>query len=84
MELTPIGFIGLTAPVLFLIGYAMISLGKWSADMLRFHIVNLLGAVALLISLTEQWNLPVCILETCWGMISIYGIVKTLKQRKHG
>ena len=81
MELTPIGLIGLLAPILFLVAYAMISLGKWSAEMLRFHILNLLGAVALLVSLIEQWNLPVCILETCWGAISIYGIVKTLKKR---
>lgn len=84
MELTPIGLIGLMAPVLFLVAYAMISLGKWSADMLRFQVLNLLGAIALLLSLTEQWNLPVCILETCWGAISIYGIVKTLRQRAHG
>lgn len=84
MELTPVGIIGLLAPVLFLVAYAMISLGKWSAEMLRFHVLNLLGAIALLLSLTEQWNLPVCILETCWGAISVYGIIKVLKKRAHG
>lgn len=84
MELTPVGIIGLLAPVLFLVAYAMISLGKWSAEMLRFHVLNLLGAIALLLSLTEQWNLPVCILESCWGAISVYGIIKVLKKRAHG
>lgn len=81
MNLTLIGLIGLTAPVLFLYAYAMISLGKWNADMLRFHVLNFLGAIALLLSLTEQWNLAVCILESCWGAISVYGMVKILRNR---
>ena len=82
MSFTLIGLIGLCAPVLFLYAYAMISIGRWNADMLRFHLLNFLGAVALLISLLEQWNLAVCILETCWGTISVYGMVKILRARK--
>ncbi len=82
MNITLIGLIGLTAPVLFLYAYAMISLGKWNAEMLRFHVLNFLGAVALLISLTEQWNLAVCILEGSWAAISVYGIVKALRMRR--
>ena len=74
--------IGLTAPVLFLFAYAMISLGKWSAESLRFQSMNFVGAVAVLISLTKDFNLPVCILETCWGLISLYGVIKALKKRR--
>ncbi len=82
MELTTIDVIGLTAPVLFLFAYAMISFGKWKPEMLRFQVMNFLGAVAILISLTKDWNLPVFILEICWGAISVYGIVKALKGRR--
>ena len=74
--------IGLIAPVLFLYAYAMVSMGKWQSTQLRFHVLNFIGAVFILISLTQQWNLPVCILEFCWGAISVYGIVKALKARK--
>ncbi|MES2985417.1 MAG: hypothetical protein V4735_09545 [Pseudomonadota bacterium] len=81
MEFTTIGLIGLAAPVLFLFAYAMISIGRWNAEMLRFQVLNFLGAIAILISLTEQWNLPVFILEICWGAISVYGIVKLLRKR---
>jgi hypothetical protein len=81
MTFTWIDIIGLTAPVLFLFAYAMISMGKWNADMLRFQLMNFFGAVAILISLTKDWNLPVFILEFCWGAISVYGIIKILRKR---
>lgn len=73
--------IGLTAPALFLYPYAMVSLDRWKQEWLRFHLLNLIGAIAILISLIEQWNLPVCILETCWGAISAVGVVKALRHR---
>ncbi len=82
MSFTTIDIIGLTAPVLFLFAYAMISLGKWQAESLRFQVMNFLGAVAILISLTKDFNLPVFILELCWGAISVYGIRKALLKRR--
>lgn len=74
--------IGLMAPVLFLYAYGMITLGKWSSESLRYQVLNFLGAIAILISLIDHWNLPVFILELCWGAISVYGMVKVLRARK--
>ena len=82
MELSTSEIIGLTAPILFLYAYAMITLGKWSADSLRYQVMNFLGAIAILVSLIDHWNLPVFILEICWGAISVYGISKALKLRR--
>lgn len=82
MEMSVTGIVGLTAPVLFLYAYAMVSLGRWQAESLRFQAMNFFGAVAILISLSTQWNLPIFILECCWGLISIYGIVKVIKRRR--
>jgi paired small multidrug resistance pump len=82
MEMTLSEIIGLTAPILFLYAYAMITLGRWSPDSMRYQMLNFLGAIAILISLIDHWNLPVFILEICWGAISVYGIVKALKARK--
>ena len=45
--------------------------GSW-----RYPAVNLLGAVLVLISLTDAWNLPSVVLECFWGAISIYGLVR--------
>ena len=75
MSLSVVGAVGLCGPVLFLFAYAMVSFGRWSAQAWRFHFLNFLGAVAIVISLTEQFNLPVMVLEICWGIISIYGML---------
>ena len=82
MTFSTIDIIGLTAPVLFLYAYAMISIGKWQAESLRFQLMNFIGAIALIISLMKDWNLPVFILESCWGLISFYGIIKALRKRR--
>jgi hypothetical protein len=71
--------IGLMAPVLFLYAYAMVSLGRWPSTAMKFHVLNLLGAVFILISLLEQWNLSVFVLEICWSSISLYGMWKALR-----
>ncbi|MEJ0009388.1 MAG: hypothetical protein WDN72_01980 [Alphaproteobacteria bacterium] len=72
--------IGMLGPALFLWSYAMLSLGYWSGAQVRTHVPNLLGAIAIGVSLIRFWNLPVAILECCWGAISIYGIVRCLRR----
>lgn len=72
--------LGLIAPALFLYAYAMVSLGKWPSTTTKFHVLNLLGGVFILLSLTVQWNLAVCVLETCWCSISVWGIWKAKRQ----
>jgi E3 ubiquitin-protein ligase DOA10 len=80
--MSAIGILGLSAPVLFLYAYAMLSFGRWGVHSLKYHLLNFLGAVFILISLIEQWNLAVCILEACWGAISVAGMVKAVRARK--
>jgi hypothetical protein len=54
----------------------MVSLGRWQSTELRFHLLNFIGAICILGSLVEQWNLPVFLLECCWCLISLYGLIK--------
>lgn len=77
--MTVIGVLGLIAPALFLYAYAMVSMGRWPSTAIKFHVLNFLGGAFILLSLTQQWNLPVCILEICWCSISVYGIAKALR-----
>lgn len=70
------GFLGLG---LFLLAYAMINLGKWHAGDWKTHLPNLLGALLIIVSLLNSWNLSVFVLECFWAAISIYGLVKSLK-----
>ena len=77
-----IQLIGITAPAFFLYAYAMVSLGKWPSTTLKFHALNFIGGVLILISLIAQWNLPVFIMEVCWCSISLYGIMRILLQKR--
>lgn len=74
--MTVYGLMGLLAPICFLYAYAMVSMGRWQSTMLRFHVLNFLGGGFILLSMVEQYNLPVMILEICWCSISLYGIFK--------
>lgn len=74
-----VGFIG----VGFLIfAYFLIASGKAKGSDIRYHVLNLLGAVFLLYSLMFRWNLPTVIIECIWITISLYGIWRALKLRK--
>lgn len=74
-----ISALGLIAPAFFLYAYAMVSLGRWPSTAIKFHVLNLLGGLFILLSLTRQWNLSVCVLEICWCSISVYGIWKATR-----
>lgn len=68
---TLVGFLG---PLLLMIAYLQLSLGKWHGGMRAPHLLNLAGALALIISLIGAWNLPMFVLEAVWAVVSLYGI----------
>ncbi len=71
--------VGMLGPILFLIAYLMLSLGVWTGATRMVHVLNLAGAVALLISLIGDWNLPMFVMEVSWGLVSLYGIWRTMR-----
>lgn len=73
---TLIGFLG---PILFTWTYLQLSLGKWTGAMMRTHIYNFLGAVAILVSMIRHYNEPVFVLELCWMAVSVYGMWRARK-----
>jgi hypothetical protein len=75
--------IGLTGSVLFIgaFGYANFS---QSMDKVLFNVVNLVGAVLLLISLSVHFNLAAVVLEAAWACIAFAGLVGALRARRMG
>ena len=71
-----VGHIGV---VCFLLAYFMLQKGRWKPDDLWYLLLNLAGALLILCSLLVDWNLPAFLLETLWGLISIYGLIKYYK-----
>ena len=51
-------------------------------DKVLFNAANLVGAVLLLASLSVHFNLAVVVLEFCWGVIALIGLVQAIRARK--
>lgn len=45
----------------------------------RFPLANLVGASLILASLVKTWNLPSAVMESFWVLISLYGILRSLR-----
>lgn len=73
-----IGFCGVFT---LLAAFYLAQSGKITPSDIRSPIINLVGAVLLLISLLYHWNTASVFFELCWIAISLYGIWKNLKGR---
>ncbi|NNU15985.1 hypothetical protein HK107_06585 [Parvularcula sp. ZS-1/3] len=74
--------IGLIGVGLILAAYFLLQTEKLASDQLGYPVLNLVGALLILVSLTHTFNLASFVIEVCWIAISVYGIVKILKRRK--
>lgn len=71
-----IGFIGM----LFIVwAYFLLQAGKNGIDSLYYQLLNLIGAVLLLISLFVHFNLGSFIIEVFWIIITLFGMYKNYK-----
>ena len=50
-------------------------------NMVLFNLVNLTGAILLLISLSVNYNLPTVVLEIVWVCIALFGLGKIFVNR---
>ena len=75
-----IGFVGMAFVV---IAYLFLQTNKYTIKSLQYQLLNLIGAILLLISLFVHFNLGSFIIEVFWIIITIYGIVVNLKENKN-
>ena len=71
---------GLIGATCFVVAYFATLQGWLPASDWRFPAVNLLGAVLVMVSLIDAWNLPSVVLECFWGTISVYGLMRSLRR----
>ncbi len=69
-------FIGFVGMLFIVYAYFLLQSCKESQDSLKFQILNLIGAVLLIISLLVHFNLGSFMIEVFWILITIYGIFK--------
>src|SRR4051812_43512175 len=82
MQFDPYTASGLLGTACFVVSYFGTLQGWLSPTGWRFPAINLAGAMLVLVSLIDAWNLPSVLLECFWGSISIYGLVRSLRRRQ--
>ena len=75
-----IGFLGMAFVV---IAYLFLQINKYTIRSLQYQLLNLVGAILLLISLFVHFNLGSFIIEIFWIIITVYGIIVNLKDKKN-
>ena len=73
--------IGLCGSALFIGGFAYANVSP-SMDKVLFNVLNLVGAILLLISLSVHFNLAAVVLEVAWACIALAGLVTALNARR--
>ena len=73
---------GLAGVVLFLTAYAGAQTGHLNPQRAPALLMNLVGAVLVLASMLEAFNLASFVLEAAWGLVALYGLVKLALTRK--
>lgn len=73
--------LGLIGSLLVVTAYFLNQTGRLASTDWRFPAANLAGAVAILVSLLDAWNLPSVVIEVFWCIISLYGLARGWKRR---
>jgi hypothetical protein len=67
--------------LLILVSYLLLQLGRLPPDRLSFSAVNAIGALLILISLWQEFNLSAFLMEAFWLIISLYGAARFFARR---
>jgi hypothetical protein len=72
---------GLAGSVAVVLAYLLNQTGRLVSSDWRYPAANLAGALAILLSLTQAWNLPAAVIEIFWAVISLYGLMRAMRRR---
>ena len=80
--MSPFDAAGLVGVVLILLAYAGAQLQKLDATQPPALLMNLVGSILVLASLTQAFNLSAAVVEGAWALIALFGLVRALIQRR--
>lgn len=70
--------VGTAGAAIILVSYFLLQLQRISSRALSYSLLNGLGALLILVSLSFEFNLSAFVVEAFWLLISIIGIVRSL------
>lgn len=74
--------VGIIGVILILVAYYLLQANKYSSSDLRYLKLNIVGSAAMLYSLYFNWNLASVVVEVIWLVISVWGVVRSIRQRE--
>jgi hypothetical protein len=74
--------VGLGGTLAILVAYFLLQSRRLSGTGLAYQLLNLVGAAGILVSLFGKFNLSVFLLELAWMLVSGYGILRSLRERR--
>jgi len=74
--------IGNVGVFLLLLVYLLLQLNKISSNQLSYSLLNGVGAILIIISLTVEFNLSAFAIEFFWILISAVGVVSYFRTKK--
>jgi ABC-type Na+ efflux pump permease subunit len=69
--------VGLIGVVMMVVAFFFLQTGKMTPQTPVYLWLNLIGAIAVMISLFRFWNLSSFVIECFWAGISAWGLLKT-------
>ena len=79
MDLQWYDWIGLVGTLMVLAAYFLLQAGRLHGNGMLYQLLNLFGAIGVLASLYGKFNVSVMLLMTVWIVITVYGLIRTLK-----
>jgi hypothetical protein len=73
--------VGNIGVLMMVIAYMLLQLEKMSSSSTSYLLLNALGAVMVMLSLTFRFNLSAFFMEAFWLLISLFGLAKPLFSR---
>lgn len=82
MTFTPFDAVGMAGVVLLLIAYGLTVGGRIDPLRPAALLLNLLGALGILVSLFGAFNWSAAVIETAWALIAVAGLVRWSVRRR--
>lgn len=73
--------VGLIGSALMVVAYAYSNMAK-SLNFVFFNLLNLIGSLLLIWSLTEHFNLASMLLEIVWAAIALLGLGNAIRKKR--
>jgi paired small multidrug resistance pump len=74
--------VGNVGVLLMVIAYLLLQLEKLSSSATSYLLLNAVGAVMVITSLTFRFNLSAFLMEAFWLLISLFGLAKPLFSKR--